>query len=728
MNSETGRPASEGGDLQPPIATRRREVIEAHSDKRVDDLYWLRDREDPEVIEHLKAENAYTDAAIAHLSDLRERVFSEIRSRIEETDLSVPVKKGPWWYLTRTTEGLAYPIHCRVPVDGPGRLPDVPPMPDEGSDNEGPWPDEQVLLDENVLAEGHDYLAIGVLEVSPNHDLLAYATDTSGDERFTLRFKDLSTRKELADEIEAVTYGSAWANDDATFFYVRADEANRPHQIWRHRLGTDPQTDTLMFEERDERFHLEVRRTKDGFLIVAASHSKLSSEVHVLRADEPQVGFTVVEARREDIEYDIDHHGGFLLMLTNEDAPNFRLVASRADPLGEPAGGRQWVEVIPHRTEVRLEGLEVVDDFLVLAERTEGMPRIRIHEIGGPDEAWTGPLEDGWLVAVDEVPSASWIGPNPDPTSKLLRYEYSSMVTPRTVLDLDLRSRESIVRKRQRVLGGYEPEAYVSDRLWALAPDGEKIPISVLRRRDTPLDGTAPCLVYGYGAYEVSIDPVFSSIRLSLVDRGFVHAIAHVRGGGELGRHWYDDGKMLKKRNTFSDFIACAQHLVDSGWANVEMLVARGASAGGLTVGAVANEAPEMFRAIDAHVPFVDCLTTMLDPTLPLTITEWEEWGNPLDDSDIYQVMKSYSPYDNVREGVRYPDILATGGLSDPRVGFWEPAKWVQKLRAASPGSRILLKTEMGAGHGGPSGRYESWKEEAMSMACILDSLGLSET
>jgi oligopeptidase B len=729
MDQKTSIRASLDGDLLPPVAARRQQVIEAHGDERIDDLAWLRDRDDPEVIEHLEAENAYTEAAIAHLSGLREQIFSEIKSRIEETDLSVPVRKGPWWYLARTTEGLDYPTHSRIPLKGPGRLPGVPPLPDENSSDQGPWPDEQVLLDENLLAEGHEYLALGVLDVSPNHDLLAYATDTSGDERFTLRFKDLTTGEELADEIRGLSYGSAWASDDATFFYVRADEANRPHQIWRHVLGTDPATDTLMFEERDERFHLEVRRTKDGSLIVAASHSKLSSEVHILPADEPDASFTVVEPRREDVEYEIDHHRGFLLMITNEHAPNFRLVASRAaGPVSQGgATGWDWVEVIPHRPEVRLEGLDVVDEFLVCAERTEGMPRIRVHGLGETDP-WSGLLDEGWLVDVDEVPSACWIGPNPEPTSTMLRYEYSSMVTPRTVLDLDMRTRESVVRKRQRVLGGYDPDRYASERLWATAPDGEQVPISVLRRRDTPIDGSAPCLVYGYGAYEVSIDPVFSSMRLSLVDRGFVHAIAHVRGGGELGRRWYDEGKMLKKRNTFTDFIACAKHLVDSKWASPDLLVARGASAGGLTVGAVANEAPEMFRAIDAHVPFVDCLTTMLDPTLPLTITEWEEWGNPLDDPEIYWVMKSYSPYDNVREGVRYPDILATGGLSDPRVGYWEPAKWVQKLRSVSPGSRILLRTEMGAGHGGPSGRYDSWKQEALSMACILDSLGRSET
>jgi oligopeptidase B len=702
-------------------------MIEAHGDRRSDDYFWLRDSDNPEVIEHLKAENAYMEAAIAHLTGLRERLFEEIKSRIEETDLSVPVKKGPWWYLTRTVEGLAYPIHCRLPVEGPGREPGVPPMPaDRDLGEPAPWPDEQVLLDENKLAEGHEYLALGVLDVSPHHDVLAYATDTAGDERFSLRFRDLSTGEDLSDVIDDVSYGSAWASDNSTFFYVRADAAHRPYQVWKHRLGTETASDTRMFEEADERFHIGVRRSKDGQLVFVSSHSKLSSEVHALSADTPDQGFSVVEPRRDDIEYEVDHHRGFLLMLTSEDAPNFRLLASRA---GE-ATSRQWVEVIAHRPECRLEGIEVFEDFLVCAERTEGMPRIRVHEITEqPDGgAWSGLLTEGWMVPVDEVPSASWIGPNPEPGSTMLRYEYSSMVTPRTVLDLDLRTREAVVRKRQRVLGGYDPDLYVSERLWATAPDATKVPISVLRRRDTPVDGSAPCLLYGYGAYEVSIDPVFSSVRLSLVDRGFVHAIAHVRGGGELGRHWYDDGKMLNKQHTFSDFISCARYLVDQRWTSAGRVVARGASAGGLTVGAVANQAPELFRAIDAHVPFVDCLTTMLDPTLPLTVTEWEEWGNPLEDLDVYNAMKSYAPYDNVRSGVRYPDILATAGLSDPRVGFWEPAKWVQKLRAASPGSRILLRTEMGAGHGGPSDRYESWKEEAMSVACILDSLGMADT
>jgi oligopeptidase B len=456
-----------------------------------------------------------------------------------------------------------------------------------------------------------------------------------------------------------------------------------------------------------------------------------------LSADSPQSSFSVVEPRRDGIEYEVDHHQGFLLMITNEEAPNFRLLATPAGPVLEDSSAaatasgarlRSWTEVIEHRPEVRLEGIEVLDDFLVCAERTEAMPRIRVHNLGDGHnrlDRWSGLLGEGWLVPVDEVPSASWVGPNAEPDSKLLRYEYSSMVTPRTVYDLDLTSGEAILRKQQRVLGGYDPAKYVGERLWATAPDGNDIPISVLKRRDTPVDGTAPCLLYGYGAYEVSIDPVFSSTRLSLVDRGFIYAIAHVRGGGELGRRWYDDGKMLRKPNTFSDFIACGRHLVETKWASPDHLVARGASAGGLTVGAVANEAPELFRAVDAGVPFVDCLNTMLDPTLPLTVTEWEEWGNPLDDVDVYETMKAYAPYENVHAGIRYPDILATAGLSDPRVGFWEPAKWVQRLREASPDSRILLRTEMGAGHGGPSGRYDSWKEEALSLACMLDSLGL---
>jgi oligopeptidase B len=690
----------------------------------VDDLAWLRNREDPEVIEHLEAENSYTDRAVAHLGGLRQELFEEIRSRIEETDLSVPVRKGPWWYLTRTTEGLSYPIHCRVPLHGPGRERDVPPMP--GEDARGAqtrWPDEQILLDENRLAEGEEYLALGVFDVSPGGGILAYATDTTGAERFALRFRDLQTGSDLADEIPEVSYGSAWANDDETFFYVKADHANRPYQVWRHRLGTDPAADVVVFEDADEHFFVEVRRTKDDRLIICASHSKTSSEVHVMSAEDPQA-LEVVEPRRENVEYDVDHHQGFLLMLTNEDAPNFRMLASALDG---PQRDRRWVEVIAHRADVRLEGMDVFDDFLATAERYDGMPRIRIYELGADGSAtepWTGPLADGWLVPVAETPSASWIGPNPESGQRLLRYEYSSLITPRTVLDLDFGTKDSVVRKQQRVLGNYEPSRYESERLWATAPDATLVPISVVRRRDTPQDGTAPCVVYGYGAYEYSIDPLFSSIRLSLLDRGFVYAIAHIRGGGELGRHWYEDGKMLNKPNTFSDFVACARHLVETKWASPDKLIARGGSAGGLTVGAAANLAPGLFRAVDAHVPFVDCLNTMLDPTLPLTVTEWEEWGNPLDDPEIYRTMRSYSPYDNVADGVTYPDVLATAGLSDPRVGYWEPAKWVQKLREASPQSRVLLKTEMGAGHGGPSGRYDAWKEEALSIACILDSLG----
>jgi oligopeptidase B len=712
-------------ELKPPVASRKPFFFEVHGDKREDDLEWLRNREDPEVIGHLTAENAYTDSSVAHLSGLREQLFEEIKSRIEETDLSVPVRKGPWWYLSRTAEGLSYPIHCRIPVDGPGRTPDVPPMPDESSDAPpAPWPDEVVLLDENRLAEGEEYLALGVFDVSPGHGLLAYATDTTGGERFTLRFKDLATDSLLADLIPEVTYGSAWANDDSTFFYVRADAANRPHQIWVHKLGADPAADTCVLEEPDERFYVEVRRTKDGKLIVAASHSKLSSEVRIVSADRPGESFRIVEARRENVEYDVDHNHGVLLMLTNDEAPNFRMLASPDDASGST---RDWVEVIPHRPDARLEGIDLFDDYLACAERLDGMPRIRLHGLGAElSTRWSAPLGEGWLLPVDEIPSASWIGPNPEPGSKMMRYEYSSLITPRTVLDLDLTTRDSVVRKRQRVLGDYDPARYESDRLWAESPDGTMVPISVVSRRDTPKDGSAPCVVYGYGAYEVSIDPIFSSIRLSLLDRGFVYAIAHIRGGGELGRRWYDDGKMLSKPNTFIDFVSCARHLVDAGLANTEMLVARGASAGGLTVGAAVNLDPGLFRFVDAHVPFVDAVNTMLDPTLPLTITEWEEWGNPLEDPEIYATMKGYSPYDNVKDGVRYPDVLATGGLSDPRVGFWEPAKWVQKLRAASPESRVLLRTEMGAGHGGPSGRYDSWKEEALSLACLLDSLGLA--
>ncbi len=721
-------PASDAPRPVPPAPRRRPERLEAHGDVRIDDWYWLRDKDDPAVIAHLEDENAYTEAEMSGTAQLREDLFTEIVGRIEETDLSVPVRKGPWLYYGRTVEGSSYGIHCRRPVEPDGRGP-------SGPDATGPRDavpvDEVVLLDENVLAEGHEYFAVGNLEVSPDHRWLAYSTDTTGGERYTMRFVDLDSGQASPEVIPDTSYGAAWANDNATVFYVRVDEAMRPYQVWRHRVGSDPTGDSLVYEEEDDHFYLGVGRTKDDRYVLIGLDSKVTSEYRALPADRPEGDFTVIEPRRQGIEYSVDHdrgdpaggRRGRFLIVTNDGARDFRLMEA-PDDSPERAS---WREVIPARDGVRLDSVDPFAGHLVVYEREGGETRARVIDAA-----------TGTSTALDrpESPSTVWGGANPEYESTTLRYEYTSLVTPRSVYDLDLETGASSLRKRQPVLGDFDPGHYRTERRWARAGDGTEIPLSLVYRPDLVGDPgpvrPAPCLLYGYGSYEVSIDPTFSSLRLSLLDRGFVFAIAHVRGGGEMGRSWYEEGKFAAKPNTFTDFVTCARTLIDEGWTTPGQLVARGGSAGGLLMGAAANLAPGLFRAIVAEVPFVDCLTTILDETLPLTVLEWEEWGNPVEDPEIYAAMKAYSPYDNIREvddsgrPVRYPDILATGGLSDPRVGFWEPAKWVAKLRAANPDNRVLLKTELGAGHGGPSGRYDVWRDEAFVFAFILDALGLA--
>jgi oligopeptidase B len=709
------------------VAPRRPAVLETHGDRRVDDWLWVRDRDDPEVLALLEAENAYTAAVSAPLALFQEQLFTEIRSRIVETDLSVPVRKDGWWYYTRTVEGRDYAIHCRVPVEGRGGHTQTPPGTAAGETGVGAgaelgtWADEQILLDENSLAGDSAYLDVANLQVSPGHRRLAYAVDTTGDERFALRVRDLTTGEDLPVEIEGTSYGVAWANDDETIFYTRPDAANRTYQLWRHRIGSSPADDVLVHQEDDERFHLGVDRTKDGAFILLELHSKVTAEVHALDADNPGAEMRTVEPRRQGVEYQVEHHQGSFLLLTNDQAENFRLVAT---PASEPGRGR-WTEVIPHRADVRLEGVDVFQGHLASYERLDGDPRIRVIALPVGENPWAGPLAGGTYVDIAETPSASWGGSNPEFGSTTLRFEYSSLITPRSIYDLDMETGERVLLKQQPVLGGYDAAAYATERLWASAPDGSRVPISVVYRRDTARDGTAPCLLYGYGAYEHSIDPVFSTFRLSLLERGFIFAIAHVRGGGELGRRWYEEGKLSAKPNTFSDFVACARHLVDAGWTRADRTVARGASAGGLLIGASANLAPTGFRAMVAEVPFVDCLTTILDDSLPLTVIEWDEWGNPGADPEIYGVMKGYSPYDNVAPG-RYPKMLVTAGLEDPRVGYWEPTKWVQKLRAADPTNDILFKVELTAGHAGPSGRYDAWRDEAFVLTFVLDAVGLA--
>ena len=573
-------------------------------------------------------------------------------------------------------------------------------------------------MDENALAEGHDYFAVGSLEISPDHQQLLYATDTTGGERFTMRFCDLGQGSEWPESLGDTSYGTAWANDNRTVFFVRVDEAMRPYQLWRHRVGTDPASDVLVYEEPDDRFYLGVGRTKDDRFILLVLESKVTTEVRALSADDPTGEFSVIEPRRQGVEYSVDHDRGHpgegresrFLIVTNDGAEDFRLMEA---PDATPDRSH-WTEVIPARPGVRLDNVDPFAGHLVVYEREGGETRVRAID------ASTGVSSP---VGQPESPSTVWGGANAEYDSTVLRYEYTSLTTPRSVYDRDLVTGETVLLKRQPVLGGFDPHRYRTERRWAVADDGTEVPISLVYRPDlvhrardgqagpepgTAPDGGAPCLLYGYGSYEISMDPTFSSLRLSLLDRGFVFAIAHVRGGGEMGRQWYEEGKFAAKPNTFTDFVACARTLIAEGWTSPDRLVARGGSAGGLLMGAVANLAPELFRAVVAEVPFVDCLTTILDETLPLTVLEWEEWGNPVEDPEIYAVMKSYSPYDNVRSTdsggrpLRYPDILATGGLSDPRVGFWEPAKWVAKLRAANPENKVLLKMELEAGHGRP--------------------------
>jgi oligopeptidase B len=707
-------------DPTPPAPERRPVRLEAHGDVRIDDWYWLQDKDDPEVIAHLESENVYTAAQMASTESLQSELFEEIVDRIEETDLSVPVRKGPWLYYSRTEEGRNYAIHCRKAVKTPA----------------GEEAAERTLLDENLLAEGHEYFSIGSLAVSPDHRWLAYSTDVTGGERFTMRFTDLESGDQTSESIEDTSYGVAWANDNQTVFYVRVDEAMRPHQLWRHRVGTDPSDDVLVYEEPDDHYYLGVGRTKDDRYILMGLESKVTSEVRALRADDPLGPFSIIEARRQGIEYSVDHDRGDgtperpsrFLIVTNDGAEDFRLMEAP----DETPGRAHWEEVIGARPGVRLDNVDPFAGYLVVYEREGGETRIRVIDA---TYRTSKPVEQ------PETPSTVWGGANPEYDSETLRYEYTSLTTPRSVYDLDLRSGDAALLKRQPVLGDFDPARYRTERLWAEADDGTRVPISLVYRPDlvrglsaepSETFGGSPCLLYGYGSYEISMDPTFSSLRLSLLDRGFVFAIAHVRGGGELGRSWYEKGKFAAKPNTFTDFVACARALIAEGWTSPDRLVARGGSAGGLLMGAVANLAPDLFRAIVAEVPFVDCLTTILDESLPLTVTEWEEWGNPVEDPKIYDVMKSYSPYDNVRSTdgdgnpIRYPDILATAGLSDPRVGFWEPAKWVAKLRAANPENRVLLKTELGAGHGGPSGRYDAWRDEAFVYAFILDALDLA--
>lgn len=681
-----------------------------HGDDVVDPYEWLRAKDDEQVLAHLAAENAYTRERTAHLDALQERIFQEIKGRTLETDLSVPSRRGSWWYYSRTVEGSQYGIHCRAPLaDADDWTPPVL-SPDVAI------PGEQVLLDGNVEAEGHEFFSLGTFDVSTDGSRLLYGVDTQGDERYTLRIRDLATGDDLGDVIPETSAGAMFSPDSRFVVYTTVDDAWRPDTVWLHEVGTDAATDEKLFHEPDERYWVGAGFTRSDRYLVIAAESSITSEEFLVDAADLRSPLQPVWPRREGVDYSLTHAvvdgEDVLYILHNDGALDFELVRVSAS---DPDGAREVV--LPHVPGRRLEDVSAFRDWGVVSYRREGLSRVGLLDYG------SGALTE---LAFDEPLYTVGASGNPEWAPPVLRLGYGSFVTPGTVYDYVVETGELLLRRRQPVLGGYAPEEYAQERLWATAEDGTRIPISLVWKRSFDAgDGPRPVHLYGYGSYEHSIDPGFSVARLSMLDRGVVFAIAHVRGGGEMGRQWYEDGKLLHKRNTFTDFVACVRHLVAEGRTTPDLLVAEGGSAGGLLMGAVANLAPELFAGILADVPFVDALTTILDPSLPLTVVEWDEWGDPLHDPSVYEYMKSYTPYENVREGVDYPRILAVTSLNDTRVLYVEPAKWVARLREV--GADALLKCEMVAGHGGVSGRYNAWKQRAFELAWLLDVLGLAD-
>lgn len=676
----------------PPMAEQREHPLEAHGHVRIDEYYWLRDRDDPRVLDYLRAENDYARGALRETEPLQRTLFAETKRRIPQTDVSAPYPYRNHEYYTRTDADKEYPVFCRR------RL---------GEEDAT----EEILLDVNGLAAGREYCSIGGAAVSPDANWYAFAVDFEGRRKHTLRIKDLRAGQLLPDVVADMTENFVWAGDNQHLFYTRQDpETLRYNRIFRHRLGTDPRDDALVFEERDEEFNCHVYKSRSREYILIACTQTLSSEVHAIPADRPAEPPVCLQPREENHEYSLDHLGEFFYIRTNWEAENFRLMKT---PQATP-GKAHWIEVVPHREDVFLEDVELFSNHLVVQERHNAQTSLRILPLdGGPPHQ----LEFG------EECYAAGLAAIAEPETAWLRYWYSSLTTPDSIVDYHMDSREKRVVKREHVLGDFRPEDYVSQRIWATAEDGARIPVSVVYHRATPLDGTAPCLQYGYGAYGASEEAYFDASLLNLLDRGFVYAIAHVRGGQELGRTWYEQGKLLHKRNTFTDFIAVGEYLIRERFADPRRLYAQGGSAGGLLVGAVINLRPELYAGVIAEVPFVDALTTMLDPTIPLTTSEYDEWGNP-GDEEYYRYILSYSPYDNVR-AVDYPALLVTAGLHDSQVQFWEPAKWVARLRAHKTDDNwLLLKTEMHAGHDGVSGRDDRYREIALKHAFLLHLAG----
>ena len=672
-----------------PVVAKHPQELVTHGDKRIDNYYWLRQQDNSEVIDYLNAENNYTQAQMQHSEKLQQSLYDEILSRIKETDLSVPYRLKDYYYYSRTEEGQAYPIFCRK-----YRSLDAA---------------EEMLLDQNKLAADEEFFSLGTASVSPNQQILAYSTDTTGAEQYTLCFLDLATGKLYSETIANTYYSLAWGNDNRTVFYTTVDSANRPYQLWRHTLGSSQSDDVLVYQEDNEAFYLGVGKTRSRDYILLDLGSKVTSEVYYLDANHPEGEFELFQPRQTGIEYSIEHHSDRFYIVTNEEAMNFKLMSTSVDATDKS----NWKTVIPHREDVMLEGIDAFAGYLVIYEREAGLPTARIQTLA------TGELTQ---LTFPE-PSYSFSGGNnPEFNTTKFRFSYSSMTTPASVFDYDLETGARELKKETEVLGGYDRTQYQSERSIATAADGTEVPIFLVYKKGIERNGSNPLWLTGYGSYGYAYPVSFSSIRLSLLDRGFVYAIAHIRGGEEMGRKWYEEGKFLHKKNTFTDFIAYAEHLIAENWTNSDRLVISGGSAGGLLMGAVVNERPDLFKAVVADVPFVDVLTTILDTSLPLTVLEWEEWGNP-NEPKYYDYIKSYSPYDNVTPQ-EYPTMLITAGLNDSRVKYWEPAKWTAKLRELKTDDNfLLLKTNMSAGHGGASGRYEYLKEIAFEYAFVLDRL-----
>jgi oligopeptidase B len=679
--------------IQPPVAQKKPTKLEKHGDVRIDDYYWMNNREDQNVIDYLNAENEYYQKMTAHTKEFQETLFQEIKSRIKEDDSSVPYKLNGYWYITRYEEGKEYPIFSRK--------------------KESLEAEEELMFDGNQMAEGHDYFNLKGVAISPDNTLAAFATDTVSRRQYNIQIKNLQTGEIFPDIIENTTGSSVWANDGKTLFYTKKDPVTlRSDKIFKHVLGTSSADDVLVFHEEDDTYNTFVYKTKSRKFIVIGSVSTLTSEYQILDADDPNGDFKIFSPRDLGVEYSISHYEGNFYVLTNKDkATNFKLMkVSEGQTSSE-----HWEEFIPHREDVLLEDAEIFRDYYVLSERENGLNQLKISRWDGTDSYYL-PFDSETYVAGPSV--------NLDFDTNELRYYYNEMGAPYAVIDFNMQTKTKKVLKEQEVLGGkFDKANYTTERLWATASDGKKVPISLVYRKDTPLDGTSPLLQYAYGSYGSTIDPYFSSVRLSLLDRGFIFAIAHVRGGEYLGRPWYDDGKMLHKKNTFTDFIACSQFLIEQKYTSPEHLYASGGSAGGLLMGAIVNMAPELYNGVIASVPFVDVVTTMLDDTIPLTTGEYDEWGNP-NDKEYYDYIKSYSPYDNV-EAKDYPNLYVATGLHDSQVQYWEPAKWVAKLRDYKTDDNLLfLDTNMDAGHGGASGRFEALRETVKDYVFILDLEG----